>query len=76
MDFSLLTSINRFMDILFQIDAPHFCAGAVMSEGKVTEAAPILNYMRGWKSSKIQSYCEKKGWKYSEMGISNDLMEF
>lgn len=37
MDFSLLSSINTFMDILFQIDAPHFCAGAVMSEGKVIE---------------------------------------
>jgi hypothetical protein len=64
------------MDILFQIDAPHFCAGAVMSEGKVIEIAPIIRYMKGWSESKIQSYCKKKNWKYSEMVIGDDLMEF
>jgi hypothetical protein len=63
--------------ILIQIDAPHFCAGAVLSEGKVIQAAPIIHYMKGWKLPKIQDYCKKKGWKYwGDPIIDNDLMEF
>ena len=47
-----------------------------MSEGKVIEAAPILYYMKGWKSSKVQSYCQKRGWKYWEKVNGGDLMDF
>ena len=64
------------METLLHIDAPHFCAGAVVSEGKITRAAPIIHYMKGWKPSKAESYCQKRGWKFVETGVSNDFVEF
>lgn len=51
--------------MLYQITAPHFCAGIVL-EGSVTRAAPILAYMRGWGLNKVQAYCQKKGWRVIE----------
>jgi len=61
---------------VFIIDAPHFYAGAIVVKGKVTEAAPIINYMIGWKFSRVRSYCTKKNWKLIGPPIENTLIEF
>lgn len=51
------------------IDAPHFCAGVELFDGKVVKTAPILKYMMGWDVNKVTSYCgritrKKKKWKW------------
>ena len=47
---------------IHRITAPHFCAGIVITEGKVTEWAPIVKYMRGWPLQRVQAYCANKAW--------------
>ena len=54
-------------ELLVQITARHFCAGIVLhrSDGlwTVSEAAPIVRYMKGWSSAKVKGYVALKGWK-------------
>lgn len=52
------------METLMQITAPHFCAGLVLVDNQVTEAAPILRYMIGWTITRVWLYCHKKRWTY------------
>lgn len=47
------------------IDAPHFYAGIVLWDDKVTEAADVVRYMKRWSRSKVRDYCTTKGWKVS-----------
>ena len=49
--------------MLAQITAPHFCAGIVLADDEVVEAAPILRYMVGWYRDRVRTYCNSKGWK-------------
>lgn len=49
--------------MLAQIKAPHFTAGIVLTDDVVTEAAPIVKYMKGWNRSNVRRYCEMKRWK-------------
>lgn len=48
--------------MLAQITAPYFCAGIFLVDGVVTEAAPIVKYMRGWSRDKVRDYCHQKMW--------------
>jgi len=50
---------------VIQISAPHFCAGVVWADGRVTRAAPILRYMVGWSGRQIDAYCRRKGWTWA-----------
>lgn len=52
-------------EILASIDAPHFCAGVVLWDDKVIEAAPIVRYMKGWTRARVRAYCGDKKWKVS-----------
>ena len=63
------------MNILL-IDAPHFYAGAIVVKERITEAAPIINYMIGWKITQVYSYCAEKKWKLIESPIKEALIEF
>jgi hypothetical protein len=48
---------------LLHIDAPHFCAGALVDDaGIVRRTAPILAYMRGWSARRVTGYCARKRW--------------
>ena len=42
------------MGQLWQIDTGHFCAGLVVRDGKVADAAPILRWTRGRSWVEIQ----------------------
>lgn len=53
------------IEILAQIRAPHFCAGIVLWDNKVVEAAPIVSYMKRWSRSRVRDYCNTKGWNVS-----------
>lgn len=68
----------------YQINAPHFCAGVIVSNGLVFQAAPIL----GWAVTKpfttLRDYCQKRGWaivpieqKYEPQWVewNNDVYE-
>jgi hypothetical protein len=49
---------------MIRIIAPHFIAGVVMTDGRVTRRAPILHYMIGWSAQHVIAYCERKHWRY------------
>jgi hypothetical protein len=52
---------------LLVIDGGHFNAGLVLDDGgKVTKAAPILGYMRGWGRTRVDAYTRSKGWSVFE----------
>ncbi|KYK50073.1 hypothetical protein A1D31_22440 [Bradyrhizobium liaoningense] len=53
-------------ETLMQIRAPEprpFSAGLVLQDGKVTQAPPIIEFMRGWNLTRVLAHCNKKGWK-------------
>lgn len=52
-------------ETLAVIDAPHFFAGIVLWDDKVTEAADIVRYMKRWSRSKVRDYCASKNWRIS-----------
>lgn len=51
---------------IIRIEAPHFVAAVECSERDrdVIHWAPILYWMRGWSSDRVQKYCQKKKYKY------------
>jgi len=51
---------------MIRIEVPHFVAGVVLRNGRVVRAAPILQYMMGWRQPRITEYCYKKGWKHDD----------
>ncbi len=48
--------------ILWRITAPHFCAGILVWNNVVMNAAPILAWMKGRHTTWINGYCTRKGW--------------
>jgi len=50
------------MNALFQITAPHFCAGLISNARRVTKAAPILRWAVGKPMMQITQYCRSKKW--------------
>lgn len=60
-----MDSIPNYSELLAVIDAPHFYAGVVLWDGKVTEAANIVKYMRGWDRNRVREFCAAKKWKIS-----------
>lgn len=49
--------------MLVQVTAKHFCAGLVLEDDVVVEAAPILKYTIGKRRAWLRSYFAEKGWK-------------
>lgn len=49
--------------MLLRITARHFVAGIVASDFVIVEAAPIVKYMRGWRTKQVWLYCQRKGWR-------------
>ena len=58
---------------LSRIVAPHFVAGITSIEGIVTEAAPIVRYMVGWRLIKAVRYCMAKRWECRAIDSVTDL---
>ena len=55
-------------DVLYSIDAPHFCAGFTTLNGCVFKTAPILKWMKGKMIADIMLYCIQKDWKLEKLG--------
>lgn len=47
---------------MIRIDAPHFCAGAIVQNGKIVKSAPIIKWMINKTVAQIMSYCKQKNW--------------
>lgn len=46
------------------IDAPkHFYAAVILTNNRVTRAAPIIGYMLGWDSQRVFDYARRRGWR-------------
>lgn len=45
-----------------RITSDYFCAGIVLRNGVVTKAAPILQYMLGWRGERVLIYARRRGW--------------
>ena len=53
---------------LFQVTAPHFCAGIVVSYGRIVRAAPILRRTaNGRLFSWFETHCKAKRWDIREV---------
>jgi len=52
-------------ETLAQITAPGFCAGIVLWDDTVIEAAPIVRYMRKWSRKRVRDHCAERGWRVS-----------
>lgn len=48
---------------LIQIDSGYYCAGAVVIDDKIIEAAPIIKWMEGKTLDFIKRYCKVKQFK-------------
>ncbi len=55
------------METLYQITAPHFCAGLVVREiegsGVVIAAAPIIYFTLHWSEERMLDYFYQKNFK-------------
>lgn len=55
--------------ILWQVQAPHFCA-AILTKGEmILQAAPILNWTRQRNLPWLAGYFRHKGWAFHVAGI-------
>lgn len=52
-------------EILIRIEAPHLCAGIIMSNDRCVSAAPILGWTVGRDTASLRAYFAAKGWKAS-----------
>ena len=48
---------------LVRIVSRYFVVGLIIQSNKVTNAAPIVHYMKGWTLEQVLEYCKKRGWK-------------
>ena len=46
----------------YRINAPHFCAGLVVTGNLVIQSAPVLHWTVGRDFSFVRTYCEQRGW--------------
>jgi len=51
------------MTTLVSIDAPNFCSGVIVRDGRVVEAAPIVRWTIGKRYEWLADYCRRHGWK-------------
>jgi hypothetical protein len=45
---------------MIRITTPYFCAGGVVCNGVVIDAAPIIKWMIGKTIADLHRYCERK----------------
>lgn len=50
-------------DMLWQVTAPHFCAGLVTQNDWVVDAAPILWWTIGLHRGDLREYFQRKHWR-------------
>lgn len=66
MNHEILYKIHN--ETLYQITAPHFCAGIIVENNVIIKAAPILRWMTDKDIGFIKEYCKKKKWTVYKVG--------
>lgn len=51
------------MSWLVRVEAPYYCAGFIVEDAWVAEAAPILRWAVGRRGRDVVEYLRKKGFK-------------
>lgn len=59
-----------------RIDSGYFVAAVEIEQERVTIAAPVLKYMRGWHERQVLLYVKKKGWDSSIIEASTGTRRF
>ena len=54
--------MRQVIEILAQVSGPDFVAGIVLVDDRVTKAAPILRFMRGWSRDRVRTFCLESNW--------------
>lgn len=54
---------------------PRFCAGVVLWDDKVIEAAPIVQFMRRWSRDDVRRHCAANGWTISVVTESKRMVD-
>ena len=49
--------------MMYEITAPHYCAGLIVKDGVVVEAAPILRWAIGKAFTNVLSYFIRKQYR-------------
>lgn len=66
------TESDNLLGDLYQIKSSYFCAALIAENSVVVRAAPIIKYMIGWNTVKVQSYCKRKTFNLSHIqGVNN-----
>lgn len=52
---------------MIRITTNYFCAGAIIENGEIVKAAPILQWMVGRKVAYIKAYCDRRKWEWKEL---------
>jgi hypothetical protein len=50
------------MNKLYQITSSYFCAGIIVNDGVIVQAAPILKWSIGHTFEYFRAYCRTKYW--------------
>lgn len=58
------------LDGLYQVTANNFCAGIVVFDGTVKEAAPILGWLRGKTIEFVYMKCKALRWGLEPVEIT------
>ena len=55
--------------MLYQVDAPHYCAGFIVEAGRVVHAAPIIAWAVGKTHGEVERYFRRKGFKVTQVEV-------
>ena len=59
--------------MMLVLDGPSFVAAVIVGlHERVTHAAPMLKYMRGWKLTRVEDYAKRRGWKITRVQTPDD----
>jgi hypothetical protein len=61
--------------MILRIVGPNFVVGAVVEDGKVTEVAPLLRFMRGWPERRVLEYVARRHWTVDRLADPPDTSD-
>ena len=57
-------------ETVVRVCAPHFTAGAILRNGIVVRAAPILKWSLTWPANRLSEYLKTKGWPATQWTVA------
>lgn len=56
----------------YQVTSSFFCAGVRVRGNIIFDAAPILDYTKGWTVEKLKNYCRVRNWTLQAVDPKTD----